>query len=281
MSERVPQHSGIMYLYASVSRRLHSDADFEMILKQLKDEEAHKIRWTSNKSGVPDMIISERDRKFSFFDNTNGLVEDPKEAERVRKAANPWTEDEKKTFLTKFNKNPKRFYKISTFLPRKSVHDVIEYYYDNALTLDLKRSKPDKKAAAGGRLTIGGGARAGEDENARGGALWIWSEHEKSLFLEAIEEHGKDFAAIARYVGSKSQDKCKNFFNNNKKKLKLDELVDDCNRRKGGLCVVLWCAPYLYLYMYVCMYSLSKQAWSPPVVVAGHAREERIRQKSQ
>ena len=51
----------------------------------------------------------------------------------------------------------------------------------------------------------------------------LWSESERLLFLSGLDLYGKNFVDIAAHVGSKSAEKCKNFFNNNKSKLALEE----------------------------------------------------------
>lgn len=51
----------------------------------------------------------------------------------------------------------------------------------------------------------------------------VWSDSERALFLSGLDLYGKNFVELAAHVGSKSADKCKNFWNNNKSRLSLDE----------------------------------------------------------
>ena len=51
----------------------------------------------------------------------------------------------------------------------------------------------------------------------------LWTESERALFLSGLDVYGKNFAEIAAHVGSKSADKCKNFWNNNKTRLGLED----------------------------------------------------------
>ena len=39
-----------------------------------------------------------------------------------------------------------------------------------------------------------------------------WTDDEKTAFLQAVSSFGKDFAKIARCVGTRSQEQCKVFF---------------------------------------------------------------------
>ncbi|KAI5017165.1 hypothetical protein ZWY2020_037543 [Hordeum vulgare] len=49
-----------------------------------------------------------------------------------------------------------------------------------------------------------------------------WNDNEKSLFIEALNNHGKDFARISSYVKSKSYEQCKVFFSKARISLGLD-----------------------------------------------------------
>jgi hypothetical protein len=42
------------------------------------------------------------------------------DSRRLRKLANPWTEEEKRVFEVKFVRHPKNFRKIASFLPNKT-----------------------------------------------------------------------------------------------------------------------------------------------------------------
>ncbi|XP_027367113.1 uncharacterized protein LOC113873262 isoform X2 [Abrus precatorius] len=49
-----------------------------------------------------------------------------------------------------------------------------------------------------------------------------WTDEEKAAFLQAVSSFGKDFAKIARCVGTRSQEQCKVFFSKARKCLGLD-----------------------------------------------------------
>ncbi|XP_057424116.1 uncharacterized protein LOC130717772 isoform X2 [Lotus japonicus] len=49
-----------------------------------------------------------------------------------------------------------------------------------------------------------------------------WTDDEKAALLQAVSSFGKDFAKIARCVGTKSQEQCKVFFSKARKCLRLD-----------------------------------------------------------
>lgn len=52
-----------------------------------------------------------------------------------------------------------------------------------------------------------------------------WTEHEKSHYLELFAIHGRNFAEIAKNIKVKNEAQCKNFYNNYKKRLNLDNLL--------------------------------------------------------
>lgn len=58
-----------------------------------------------------------------------------------------------------------------------------------------------------------------------------WTEEETEAAKSAIREHGTNWAKVAEKVGSnKTQHQCKNFYFNYRKKLGLDNLVQEYNK---------------------------------------------------
>ncbi|XP_024387952.1 uncharacterized protein [Physcomitrium patens] len=53
-----------------------------------------------------------------------------------------------------------------------------------------------------------------------------WTDEERELFTSAVATYGKDFRLIASHVGSKNLSQCKAFFSKTRKRLGLDELVE-------------------------------------------------------
>ena len=90
-----------------------------------------------------------------------------------------------------------------------------------ALTTEATSPKPIKKRRLS-RSQQPASSPAGPQPSAPQQSV-LWSESERSLFLSGLDVYGKNFAEIAAHVGSKSADKCKNFWNNNKSKLGLED----------------------------------------------------------
>lgn len=150
----------------------HSDAEFDELMAQLQAAERKKKRYTKEVACCPDMILSDRERRARFFDNRNGFIEDPKEAERLRKLVNPWTDKEKAIFAKKYVRMPKNFRKIASYLPNKSVNECVAFFYSSKMTVNYKQLA--KQSARGGSKRKSGASqssgKAGTGRNS-GGAL--------------------------------------------------------------------------------------------------------------
>ncbi|XP_024013610.1 uncharacterized protein LOC18021654 isoform X2 [Eutrema salsugineum] len=80
---------------------------------------------------MPAMILDEKERAMSRFISSNGLIEDPCDVEKERTMINPWTSEEKETFLNMLAMHGKDFKKIASYLAQKTTADCIDYYYKN------------------------------------------------------------------------------------------------------------------------------------------------------
>jgi len=57
-----------------------------------------------------------------------------------------------------------------------------------------------------------------------------WTEEDKNKALEALKLYGRDFASVSQMVGTKTEDQCRNFYHNYKRKLHLDDVVKEFDR---------------------------------------------------
>lgn len=210
-----------------------SEADYEAILLMLQASERRKELGRINQATLPDMLAPEQ-RRYDRVRSENGLIEDVLAYNHMHATANPWTDQEKTVFAKKYTKFRKNFLRISEHLPRKTVNDCIAYYYLTKHILDAPRAAGVRRGKAAGALgNEGAGLPAQSRPVEKKGKLRggygaptprpFWTDVEKARFLEALDACGKDFPAISKMVETKGVDKCRNFFNNNKKKLRLDE----------------------------------------------------------
>ncbi|XP_045818077.1 uncharacterized protein LOC123910846 isoform X1 [Trifolium pratense] len=96
---------------------------------QLLSESKHEIHRSTLK--MPALIWDQKDKMYSMFLSSNGLVVDPVAIEKERAMINPWTAEEQEIFLEKFAAYGKDFRKIATFLNHKTTADCVEFYYKN------------------------------------------------------------------------------------------------------------------------------------------------------
>lgn len=84
------------------------------------------------------------------------------------------------------------------------------------------KTNPGKKQLLTPDDTMSAGDDSCSDESCEEMDPSVWTDEEKSAFLQAVSSYGKDFAKISRCVGSRSQDQCKVFFSKARKCLGLD-----------------------------------------------------------
>ncbi|KAL7184585.1 hypothetical protein ACSBR2_026689 [Camellia fascicularis] len=98
------------------TRKLLSDLQFKIYRNSLK---------------MPALILDKKESICSRFISSNGLIEDPCAIEKERAMINPWTTEEKETFLDKLATLGKDFRTIASFLDHKTTADCVEFYYKN------------------------------------------------------------------------------------------------------------------------------------------------------
>ena len=62
-----------------------------------------------------------------------------------------------------------------------------------------------------------------------------WTPKEKSRFLAALAEHGKDWKSVAAAVSTKSQNAVRGYFSKQKVKLGLEKIVEEHAKKKGAV----------------------------------------------
>jgi len=90
-------------------------------------------------------FVNQLDSDCLLFDQMQ--IHDPIASHIQFKERLTWSEEEKSIFVSRFLVNPKEFERIASYLPNKSVKDVIEFYYLSKTDLDLLSvdEKPNKR----------------------------------------------------------------------------------------------------------------------------------------
>lgn len=116
---------------ANLGDAVRSDLEMEQIIASLGNDEATDPNHLSlrNLATVPDMISVTHGKVDYRFDDTNHLVEDPREYYGPRTGIHDWTDAEKETFLDQFAAHPKQFGMIAEHIPNKTAAQCVDYYY--------------------------------------------------------------------------------------------------------------------------------------------------------
>lgn len=106
------------------------------------EEEEDEDRFESTRAEVPPMLQFDQDaddhKYHDMVDNT-GIVEDSRQLDQDIKILRPWHPDEEDVFVRAFLRFHKDFLKIQSYLPGKSLQEIIWFYYTRKNKLDLKR----------------------------------------------------------------------------------------------------------------------------------------------
>ncbi|ESO97859.1 hypothetical protein LOTGIDRAFT_104300, partial [Lottia gigantea] len=113
----------------SIAGYARTDAELEQIVDGLNEQEEEEKKMRSF-SVIPPMMLDSHQRKMKFINN-NGLLEDPMFEYKESQALIKWTETEKQIFKEKYLQHPKNFVLIASCLQKKSVPEVIQFYYQS------------------------------------------------------------------------------------------------------------------------------------------------------
>ncbi|CAH2064323.1 unnamed protein product [Thlaspi arvense] len=127
---RLPQPVRLRFS-SSATRRDSVASTTELVSYMEKLLQSTRLKPFRDILRMPAMILDEKERVKSRFISSNGLIEDPCDVEKERTMINPWTSEEKETFLNMLAMHGKDFKKIATYLTQKTTADCIDYYYKN------------------------------------------------------------------------------------------------------------------------------------------------------
>jgi len=202
-------------------------------------------------------VIPKQDPNYSPVSGSS-LLENPVVAHHSVRAVNPWTVQEKITFMEKWLVHQKDFRTIAKFLPNKSVPEVHKFYFQNKLRLNLKgllkeattRKKPVNLSRKIVTLANRGYSMDAAQKYYLSPALLMlppngdldgfirgspsdanlaskkdkvaWTLDEKKAFIRALAIQGLNYAELAMNVKSKTAAECKEFYETNRLIMGLD-----------------------------------------------------------
>lgn len=92
-------------------------------------------RWSRSITGIPDHCPD----YLPPASDGGMLIDDPLAYHYSSRYINPWTRTEIFLFLDKFTAHGKNFRRIASFFKHKTVEDVVRFYFDNKVRLNLKQ----------------------------------------------------------------------------------------------------------------------------------------------
>lgn len=129
------------------STKIYQQNNNHILKKEQNNRRYEKERFESNRADIPTMVNflphSFEKKAYQFIDN-NGYIENPVEIENMYKRDNPWSKEEEECLVKLFDLYRKDFKTISSFIPTKSMKDIIWYYYVKKYDLGLKLTYEDE-----------------------------------------------------------------------------------------------------------------------------------------
>ncbi|KAF5330067.1 hypothetical protein D9611_010445 [Ephemerocybe angulata] len=115
----------------AITDAVRSDLEMEQIIASLESNDAMDPNYLSmrNAATIPDMISVTQGQVDYLFDDTNHLVENPREYFAPDTGIDDWTDEEKRIFIDKFAQFPKQFGIIAEYIPHKTASQCVDYYY--------------------------------------------------------------------------------------------------------------------------------------------------------
>jgi hypothetical protein len=153
-----------------------------------------------------------------------------------------WTDAEKQQFLSVFKDTGRDFVAIAARIRTKNAAQCKNFYHNYKRKHGLDETLT-RKASTGGIMSTeddmalmasfapppppepisNSASNAGAEARRRGGTTW--TNEEKQTFQDMLARVGKDWAAIQRVIPTKEINQIQNFFQNNRARLRLDELL--------------------------------------------------------
>eukprot|EP00871_Galdieria_phlegrea_P001889 jgi/Galph1/2700/GphlegSOOS_G1361.1 len=215
-----------------------------------------RSRWGKCLARIPPQDISSLP-----FDGGAVLLQDPLFYHHACCAINPWTVGERSIFIKRFAQYGKNFRKIASFLKYKTTEDVVRFYFQNKIRLELKKyfrgcdvstrkrfgrrnvfiqnNKFSSEVAPKSPFDIGspetiltsyGESPTWHSTNSESGlessrssspVSSTWTFEEVERLSQALTKHGLHFKLVAKDVGTKTAMQCRTYWKHNRESLNV------------------------------------------------------------
>ena len=193
-----------------------------------KPDEELTMRYLKTLANSVPMILDEVELSRKFIDN-NRKIENSLQEYQNYKLTNPWTVEEQEIFLKRYLLFPKQFTKIASFLQNKSIEDVISFYYQNKLRLDLKRQLSRKRQRRYLTRTREPAPDLSNNNINNNNQIGLWKEPINQR--NRTRNRANDMLNISPLMNSNNNYNNNNYGDKNEKKVKEEEVVV---KRKPG-----------------------------------------------
>ncbi|GJQ14396.1 hypothetical protein GpartN1_g6187.t1 [Galdieria partita] len=216
-----------------------------------------RSRWGKCLARIPCQDTSE-----TPFEGGSVLLDDPLSYHHASCAINPWTNNELNIFIKRYAQYGKNFRKIASFLKYKTTEDVVRFYFQNKIRLQLKKyfrgcdimskrrmsrknsftqnnklvsdfswSVPPRTVSSSEVNLFDNESSAckatvhvdsGRESSRSASPISSWTFEEVEMLVQGLKKHGTNFKLIAKEIGTKTAMQCRAYWKNNRSTLNMD-----------------------------------------------------------
>ncbi|GJD07848.1 hypothetical protein Gasu2_21790 [Galdieria sulphuraria] len=216
-----------------------------------------RSRWGKCLARIPCQDTSE-----TPFEGGSVLLDDPLLYHHASCAINPWTNNELSIFVKRYAQYGKNFRKIASFLKYKTTEDVVRFYFQNKIRLQLKKyfrgcdtmskrrisrknsftqnnklvsevswSIPPRTGSSSEINLVDFNESptyksvhldSGRESSRSASPVSSWTFEEVEKLVQGLKRHGTNFKLVAKEIGTKTAMQCRAYWKHNRNILNVD-----------------------------------------------------------
>jgi len=214
-----------------------------------------RSRWGKCLARIPHQNTFE-----TVFEGGSVWLDDPLAYHHASCAINPWTNNELSVFIKRYAQYGKNFRKIASFLKYKTTEDVVRFYFQNKIRLQLKKYFRGCDVMSKRRMSrknsfthnskvvletpwsipsrIGnslewncledspscksGQLDSGRESSRSSSPVSSWTFEEVEKLIQGLKNHGTNFKLIAKEIGTKTAMQCRAYWKHNRVTLNME-----------------------------------------------------------